>query len=125
MQSIVSCPPRRQIKVYDIEDRSVSQVEPGSSLVRWPRAVGAAWFPTKQARNDTRKIKETNRCYDRLVRQTWSSEMTALVQALSRLSIGSNPEIEALRMIVALCGIGLFVSLLCASYGLDLGLDFF
>jgi hypothetical protein len=51
--------------------------------------------------------------------------MTTLVQALSRLSISSNPEIETLGVIVALCGIGLFVSIFCASYGLDLGLDFF
>jgi hypothetical protein len=52
--------------------------------------------------------------------------MTALVQALYRLSVtSSNPEIETLKLLAILCDIGVFVSILCASYGLDLSPGFF
>jgi hypothetical protein len=52
--------------------------------------------------------------------------MTALVQALYRLSVTSkDPEIETLKLLGILCGIGLFVSILCATYGLDLSPGFF
>jgi hypothetical protein len=51
--------------------------------------------------------------------------MTALVQTISRLSASTNIETETLKMLAMLSGLGLFVSLLCAAYGLDLGAEFF
>ena len=51
--------------------------------------------------------------------------MTALVQAISRLSAGTNVETETLKTLAMLSGAGLFVSLLYAAYGLDLGAEFF
>jgi hypothetical protein len=50
--------------------------------------------------------------------------MTALVQALSRSS-GSDLGTETLKIVAVFCGAGLFVSLLLASYGLDLSPGFF
>jgi hypothetical protein len=51
--------------------------------------------------------------------------MTALVQAFSRLSTSKNLEIEALKILAMICAAGLFVSLLYATYGLDLSPGFF
>jgi hypothetical protein len=52
--------------------------------------------------------------------------MTALVQALSRLSTGTDIETgTTLKALALLCGAGLFVSVLFASYGLDLSPGFF
>jgi hypothetical protein len=50
--------------------------------------------------------------------------MTALVQALSRLS-SVDIETDTPTTLLMLCGAGLFVSLLLASYGVDLGAEFF
>lgn len=50
--------------------------------------------------------------------------MTALVQALSRLS-SIEIETEALKALAMLGGAGLFVWLLFATYGLDLSPGFF
>jgi hypothetical protein len=49
--------------------------------------------------------------------------MTALVQAISRLSAGTSAEIETLEMLAIFSGAGLLISLLCASYGLWLGFE--
>jgi hypothetical protein len=46
--------------------------------------------------------------------------MTALVQVISRLSAA-----ETLKKLAMLGGAGLFVPLVCAAYGLDLGAEFF
>ena len=51
--------------------------------------------------------------------------MTVLVQAISRLSAGTNIETETLKMLAMLSGAGLFVLLLCAAYGLDLSAGVF
>jgi hypothetical protein len=51
--------------------------------------------------------------------------MTTLVQAVSWLSASTNIEAETLKILTILSGTGLFVSLLCAAYGLDLGAEFF
>ena len=51
--------------------------------------------------------------------------MAALVQALSRLSASTNVETETLKVLAILSGAGLFVSILFASYGLDLTPEFF
>jgi hypothetical protein len=51
--------------------------------------------------------------------------MTALVQALSRFSTATNIETETLKVLAMFCGAGLAVSLLCATYGLDLSPGFF
>jgi hypothetical protein len=48
----------------------------------------------------------------------WSCKMIDFANALSRIS-RIQIEVEALEMIVAFCGIGLAVSLLLASSGLD------
>ena len=50
--------------------------------------------------------------------------MTTLVRALSYVS-RTDIETEPLKMIVMFCGAGLLVSLLFASYGLDLSAGFF
>jgi hypothetical protein len=50
--------------------------------------------------------------------------MTALVQAFYRAS-HTETEIDMLKMVTLFCGAGLFVSLLCATYGLDLSPGFF
>ena len=50
--------------------------------------------------------------------------MTALVQALSHIS-ATEVRAEPLKIIAIFCGVGLFVSLLFASYGLDLSPGFF
>jgi len=51
--------------------------------------------------------------------------MTALVQALSRLSAGTGIETEIVKTLALLCGAGLLVSILFATYGLDLSPGFF
>jgi hypothetical protein len=50
--------------------------------------------------------------------------MAAIAKALSRVS-GTQVEVETLKTIVMFCGVGLTVSLLLASYGLDLSPGFF
>jgi hypothetical protein len=54
----------------------------------------------------------------------WRSQMTALVQALSQIS-GTEVRAEPLTIVAIFCGVGLVVSLLFASYGLDLSPGFF
>ena len=53
------------------------------------------------------------------------SQMTALVQALSRISSTTNIETETLKVLAAFCCAGLAVSLLVATYGVDLSPGFF
>jgi hypothetical protein len=50
--------------------------------------------------------------------------MATIAKALSRVS-GTQVEVETLKTIVMFCGVGLTVSLLLASYGLDLSPGFF
>jgi hypothetical protein len=50
--------------------------------------------------------------------------MTTLAQALSRAT-GTDIEVEALKTVAMFCGVGLFVSFLFISYGLDLSPGFF
>jgi hypothetical protein len=50
--------------------------------------------------------------------------MTELVQALLRVS-GTETETDVLAIVVMFCGVGLVVSLICATYGLDLSPGFF
>jgi hypothetical protein len=50
--------------------------------------------------------------------------MVAIARALSRVS-GTHVDIEILKTIAIFCGVGLTVSLLLASYGLDLSPGFF
>jgi hypothetical protein len=51
--------------------------------------------------------------------------MAALVQAISRLSASANVETETLKMLAMFCGAGLLVSIVFATYGLDLSPGFF
>ena len=50
--------------------------------------------------------------------------MTAIAKAISR-TVGLEVEIETLKTIVMFCAVGLTVSMMCASYGLDLSPGFF
>ena len=50
--------------------------------------------------------------------------MAAIAKVLSRVS-GTNIDVETLKTLAIFCGAGLFVSLLFASYGLDLSPGFF
>ncbi len=50
--------------------------------------------------------------------------MAAIAQAFSRVS-GIQVDIETLKSIAIFCGVGLSVSLLLVSYGLDLSAGFF
>jgi hypothetical protein len=50
--------------------------------------------------------------------------MAAIAKALTRIS-GTQVEVETLKTILMFCGVGLAVSLLLASYGLDLSPGFF
>jgi hypothetical protein len=50
--------------------------------------------------------------------------MTAIARVLARVS-GTQVDVEALKTIAMFCGVGLTVSLLLASYGLDLSPGFF
>ncbi len=50
--------------------------------------------------------------------------MAAIARVLSRVS-GTQIDIETLKIVAIVCGIGLSVSLIAASYGLDLSAGFF
>jgi hypothetical protein len=50
--------------------------------------------------------------------------MATVARALSRIS-RTNIDVETLKTLVMFCGVGLFVWLLFASYGLDLSGGFF
>jgi hypothetical protein len=50
--------------------------------------------------------------------------MTAIAHALSR-AFQSTGEFDTLKKIAVFCGLGLLVSLVCLSYGLDLSPGFF
>jgi len=50
--------------------------------------------------------------------------MANIARVLSRAS-GTDVDVETLKTLVMFCGVGLFVSLLFASYGLDLSAGFF
>jgi hypothetical protein len=50
--------------------------------------------------------------------------MSALAQALSRAS-GTNIEVGTLKTVAMFCGVGLFVSLLFVTFGLDMSPGFF
>jgi hypothetical protein len=51
--------------------------------------------------------------------------MAAIARALSGAFPVTDNEIESLKIIALFCGIGLVVSLIVASYGLDLSAGFF
>jgi hypothetical protein len=50
--------------------------------------------------------------------------MAAIARALSRVT-GTDVDVETVKTLVMFCGVGLLVSLLMASYGLDLSAGFF
>ena len=51
--------------------------------------------------------------------------MAALVQAIYRLSGGTDVETEILKVLALFCGAGLLVCIMLATYGLDLSAGFF
>jgi hypothetical protein len=50
--------------------------------------------------------------------------MAAIARVLSRAS-GTEIDVETIKTLAMFCGVGLTVSLLLASYGLDLSAGFF
>jgi hypothetical protein len=50
--------------------------------------------------------------------------MAAIARALSRAT-GTDVDVEIVKTLAMFCGVGLFVSLLMATYGLDLSVGFF
>jgi hypothetical protein len=50
--------------------------------------------------------------------------MASIASALSRIS-GAQVGVETLKTLIMFCGVGLTVSLMCMSYGLDLSPGFF
>jgi hypothetical protein len=55
---------------------------------------------------------------------TLESRMAALAKALSHFS-GTSVDVKTLKTIIMFCGVGLTLSLMCMSYGLDLNAGFF
>ena len=51
--------------------------------------------------------------------------MTAIAKTPSRVLPATQTEIETLKAIAVFCGAGLVVSLLLATYGLDISVGFF
>jgi len=51
--------------------------------------------------------------------------MAAIARALARAFPETRIEVETLKIIAMFCGVGLFVLLLSATYGLDLSAGFF
>jgi hypothetical protein len=51
--------------------------------------------------------------------------MAAIARALSRAFPATNVEVEILKTIALFCGVGLVVSLLLATAGLDMSAGFF
>jgi hypothetical protein len=52
--------------------------------------------------------------------------MTAIAKAFSNIvSPAISPDTDIVKTLVMFCGVGLFVSVLLASYGLDLSAGFF
>jgi hypothetical protein len=51
--------------------------------------------------------------------------MTAIARAFVNAIPAISPDVEILKTVAVFCGVGLVVSLILASYGLDLGADFF
>jgi hypothetical protein len=51
--------------------------------------------------------------------------MTAIARAFVNAIPAISPDVEILKTVAVFCGVGLVVSLILASYGLDLGVDFF
>jgi hypothetical protein len=50
--------------------------------------------------------------------------MAAIARALSRVT-GTQVDVETIKTLAIFCGVGLTVSLILASYGLDLSAGFF
>ena len=63
--------------------------------------------------------------YHRRGRALGRSQMTAIARVLARRLPASRIEVETLKTIGMFCGVGLFVSLMLASYGVDLSIGFF
>jgi hypothetical protein len=51
--------------------------------------------------------------------------MTAIAKAFSNVMPTISTDVDILKTVALFCGAGLFVSLLVASYGLDLSAAFF
>jgi hypothetical protein len=63
-------------------------------------------------------------CILQFSRRNQEVTMTAIAHALSR-ALQSTGEFETLKLIALFCGVGLLLSLVCLTYGLDLSPGFF
>ena len=54
-----------------------------------------------------------------------ASAMTAVASVLARAFPASSPQTDVLKEVALFCGVGLLVSLLLMTYGLDLSAGFF
>ena len=60
----------------------------------------------------------------KLEAEIWSSHMAAIARMLSRAS-GTEVDVKTLKTLIMFCGVGLTVSMMLASYGVDLSAGFF
>jgi hypothetical protein len=58
-------------------------------------------------------------------RPTEETGMTAIARAFSNVIPAISPDVDIPKAVAVLCGAGLFVFLLLASYGLDMSVGFF
>jgi hypothetical protein len=56
---------------------------------------------------------------------SWRVITAAIVRAISHTWSETNADIEILKAVAMFCAAGLLVSILCATYGLDLSAGFF
>jgi hypothetical protein len=97
--------------------RSIELADGGNrehSLIRHDETVLCPW------RNDP----ETEHCYHHRAGQARRTQMAAIPRTVFR-RVPTETEFEAFKSVVMFCAAGLFVSLLVATYGVDLSPGFF
>jgi hypothetical protein len=72
-----------------------------------------------------RNRPDTASLYKRRDSPTKEIAMTAIAKVFSNTIPAISRDLDILRTVAVFCGVGLFVSLLAASYGLDLSAGFF
>ena len=72
-----------------------------------------------------RNRPETASLYKRRDSPTKEIAITAIAKVFSNTIPAISPDLDILRTVAVFCGVGLFVSLILAICGLDLGVDFF
>jgi hypothetical protein len=67
----------------------------------------------------------TSSLYQRRDQPAKGTAMTAIAKAFASAIPAISPDVEILKTVAVFCGVGLFVSLILAICGLDLGVDLF